>query len=200
MSPVATAGNQPQKYTAPIALRRQFAWCRREIDIRYYTELIDRLLIYRHDSPSRPDAQRKDPFDDQDIMALFDEHEVNSSQFRLAERYKSWTALRMRKALAGRGLSDPATAYAQIVHDSIPNRILAQTMIAHDFHQRLVRNEVDGYEAGIDAFNAWVTAPFLRIPVEEYHMEKAASSITEATSASKTNGTTRPPLAPADAG
>ena len=132
------------------------------------------MLDYRYDSPARLDAQRNDPFDKQDIMALFDDNIVNSSQFQLAERYMSWTAPQMRKAMIGRQLSDPATAYAQIIHDSIPNRILAQTMIASSFYQRLVRNEVKNYEAGIDAFNAWVTEPFLRIPVEEYYVEKAA--------------------------
>lgn len=152
------------------------AWCRREIDIRYYTQLIDRLHSYRYESQSLHDAlqPQSSPFDQQEVLALFDDSIVNSSQFLLAERFKSWTSPHFYKAMKKRGLSNTAAAYSQIIRDSIPNRILAQTMITAEFYQYLVRNDVEAYEAGIEAFNAWVTAPYLRIPIEGYYLEKAA--------------------------
>ncbi|MBR5018707.1 MAG: redoxin domain-containing protein [Bacteroidales bacterium] len=148
------------------------SWCRRELDIRYYTRLIDRLHIYRHDFGS--ESAEASLFRRSDVMALFTDTLINSSQFELASWFASWTAREMVHAAQERGLTDEYTAYDQIIRDSIPNRLLAETLIAGDFYRRLVRNEVDRYEAGVDAFNAWVVSPFLKVPVQEYYLVKSA--------------------------
>ncbi len=148
------------------------SWCRRELDIRYYTRLIDRLHIYRLDIKSTMPEETL--FQRSDLMDLFTDTLINSSQFELASRFASWTAREMALAVRARGLTDEYTAYDQIIRDSIPNHLLAETLIANDFYQRLVRNEVDRYEAGVDAFNAWVVSPFLKVPVQEYYLVKSA--------------------------
>ena len=131
------------------------------------------------DSNDRHELKSETPeeealFQRSDLMDLFTDTLINSSQFELASRLASWTAREMALAARERGLTNEYTAYDQIIRDSIPNRLLAETLIAGDFYHRLVRNEVDRYEAGVDAFNAWVVSPFLRVPVQEYYLEKAA--------------------------
>lgn len=129
------------------------SWCRREIEIGYYTQLMDRLLIYRYEMHS--ETPQDQLFSREAVEDLFTYDIINSSEFELVDRYQTWFALSLN-------------------NDSVSNPLLAEMLIARTYYQLLSMNDTESFEKDLEAFTAYVTAPFLTVPIQEYYTQKAS--------------------------
>ncbi len=148
------------------------SWCRREIEIGYYSQLIDRLLVYRYEMHSETPQDKL--FSRSAVEDLFTYEVINSSQFELADRYWTWLAPSMHKFFREKGVSDTGETFCQVVRDSISNPLLSEMIIARTYYRFLSMNDTESFENSLEAFNAYVTAPFLTVPIQEYYTQKAA--------------------------
>lgn len=148
------------------------SWCRREIEIGYYTQLMDRLLIYRYEMHS--ETPQDQLFSREAVEDLFTYDIINSSQFDLVDRYQAWLAPSLRNAFIEKNVSGTGDSFCQIIRDSISNPLLAEMLIARSYYQLLSMNDTESFEKNLEAFNAYVTAPFLTVPIQEYFTQKAA--------------------------
>lgn len=148
------------------------SWCRREIEIGYYTQLINRLLIYRYDMQS--ETPQDQLVSREAVEDLFTYEIINSSQFDLVDRYQSWLALSLRNAFIEKNVSEIGDSFCQVIRDSVSNPLLAEMLIARAYYGLLSRNDTESFEKNLEAFNACVTAPFLTVPIQEYYAQKVA--------------------------
>lgn len=144
------------------------SFCKQEIEIDYFSSLVEALSLYRSDGEDVSDF-----FNLGDIEHLFRSDCFNSKLCALTENitvwlYESIPAEQRRKVFAS------IEENASFLTSSAVNSMMSQMLLTCLYASLLENNEVDDFEKNLEIFNENVTFPLLRLSIRDRYWEKKA--------------------------
>lgn len=144
------------------------SFCKQEIEIDYFSNLVGALSLYRSDGEDVSHF-----FNLGDIEHLFRSDCFNSKLCALTENitvwlYESIPAEQRRKVFAS------IEENASFLTNSAVNGMMSQMLLTGLFASLLENNEVDDFEKNLELFNENVTFPLLKLSIRDRYWEKKA--------------------------